>query len=105
MNIDRKYQIRAVNPCSGNTHDENDAILFLAKDKAVPAMLRAYRDESERLGANPAHIESIELLLARVQEYQRNVEAKVPDTDLPCEIRRCVGGEGVDDGSPKPEGA
>lgn len=41
MNIDRKYKINAVNPCSGNTHDEHDAMLFLAKDKAVPAMLRA----------------------------------------------------------------
>ena len=41
MAIDWKYKIQAVNPCSKNTHDENDSILFLAKDKAVPAMLRA----------------------------------------------------------------
>ena len=27
----------------------------------------------------------------------REVEAKIPDTDLPCEIRRCVDGEGVSD--------
>lgn len=95
MNIDRKYKISAVNPCSGNTHAENDSILFLAKDRAVPAMLRAYRTESERLGANPAHLESIDLLLGRVEEYQLLVESKVPDTDLPCEIRRCIDGEGV----------
>lgn len=95
MNIDRKYKINAVNPCSGNAHDENDSMLFLAKDKAVPAMLRTYRDESARLGANPAHIESIGLLIERVEQYQRDIEAKVPDTDLPCEIRRCVDGEGV----------
>lgn len=95
MNIDRKYRIAAVNPCSGNTHDESDSMLFLAKDKAVPAMLRTYRDESARLGANPAHIESIGLLIERVEQYQRDIEAKVPDTDLPCEIRRCVNGEEV----------
>lgn len=95
MNIDRKYTIRAVNPCSGSTHDETDSILFLAKDKAVPAMLRTYREESARLGSNPAHIESIGLLIERVEKYQREIEAKVPDTDLPCEIRRCVDGEGV----------
>ena len=97
MNIDRKYQIHAVNPCSRNTHDEHDSILFLAKDKAVPAMLRAYLKESEKLGANPAHLESIGLLIGRVEQYQREVEAKTPDTDLPCEIRRCVDGEGVSD--------
>ena len=97
MNIDRKYTIRAVNPCSRSTHDEHDSILFLAKDKAVPAMLRAYLKESEKLGANPAHLESIGLLIGRVEQYQREVEAKIPDTDLPCEIRRCVDGEGVSD--------
>ena len=97
MNIDRKYKIHAVNPCSRNTHDEHDSILFLAKDKAVPAMLRAYLKESEKLGANPAHLESIGLLIGRVEQYQREVEAKTPDTDLPCEIRRCVDGEGVSD--------
>ena len=97
MNIDRKYKIHAVNPCSRNTHDEYDSILFLAKDKAVLAMLRAYLKESEKLGANPAHLESIGLLIGRVEQYQREVEAKIPDTDLPCEIRRCVDGEGVSD--------
>jgi hypothetical protein len=31
MAVDWKYKIRAVNPCSGNEHTEDDAILFLAK--------------------------------------------------------------------------
>lgn len=97
MNIDRKYQINAINPCSGNTHTEQDAVLFLAKDRALPAALETYRQESERLGANPAHLESIDLLIGRVKEYQDKVESKVPDTDLPCEIRRCVDGEGIVD--------
>ena len=48
-----------------------------------------------KLGANPAHLEAIELLHNRVEAYQRDIEAKVPDTDLPCEIRRCIDGEGV----------
>ena len=93
--IDWKYKIQAVNPCSKNTHTEADSILFLAKDKAVPAMLRAYLAECERLGTNPAHLEAITLLIGRVDAYQRDVDAKVPDTDLPCEIERCVQGVGV----------
>lgn len=95
MAIDWKYKIQAVNPCSMNTHDENDSILFLAKDSAVPAMLRAYLAECERLGTNPAHLEAISLLLGRVEAYQRDIDAKAPDTDLPCEIDRCVNGIGV----------
>ncbi len=95
MAIDWKYKINAINPCSKNIHDENDSILFLAKDKAVPAMLRAYLAECERIGTNPAHLEAIVLLLGRVEAYQRDIEAKVPDTDLPCEVDRCVNGVGV----------
>lgn len=95
MAIDWKYKIQAVNPCSKNTHDENDSILFLAKDKAVPAMLRAYAAECERLGTNPEHLDAINLLIGRVEAYQQDTESKVPDTDLPCEIARCVNGVGV----------
>jgi hypothetical protein len=95
MTIDWKYKIQAVNPCSGNTHSEEDSILFLAKDKAVPAMLYAYLNKCEELGTNPAHIEAIELLIKRVEDYQRDIESKVPDTDLPCEIDRCTKGIGV----------
>lgn len=98
MVIDWKYKIAAHNPCSGNVHTEKDAILFLAKDKAVPAMLRAYHDECQRLKTNPAHLEAITLLLGRVEAYQRDIENKVPDTDLPCEVDRCTKGKGVDDG-------
>lgn len=95
MTIDWKYKIQAVNPCSGNTHTEADAVLFLVKDKAVPAMLRAYVLECERLGTNPAHLEAMELLIERVEQYQRDIESKIPDTDLPCEIERCTKGVGV----------
>lgn len=95
MVIDRKYKIQATNPCSGTTHTEEDSVLFLAKDKAFLAALPTYRRESEKLGANPAHLESIDLLIERVTKYQTEIESKIPDTDLPCEIRRCVDGEGV----------
>lgn len=96
MNIDRKYKIDAVNPCSGNTHNENDSILFLAKDKALPDTLRFYRERCRELGANPAHLDSVTLLIGRVEQCQRIFESKTPDTDLPCEIRRCVDGEGIE---------
>ena len=93
MIIDRKYKILAVNPCSSNHHDENDSILFLAKDKAVPAMLKTYYEECKKLNPNnTAHLESIILLTERVVKYQKDIESKIPDTDLPCEIERCVNG-------------
>ncbi|OGT89250.1 MAG: hypothetical protein A2514_07805 [Gammaproteobacteria bacterium RIFOXYD12_FULL_61_37] len=93
--IDWKYKIQATNPCSGNAHTEQDSILFLAKDRAVPAMLRAYLAECERLGTGEAHREAIRLMIGRVERFQQEIESKVPDTDLPCEIARCTLGEGV----------
>lgn len=42
--IDRKFKIQAVNPVNGNAYTEADALLLCAKDKAVPAALRAYKE-------------------------------------------------------------
>ena len=96
MDIDQKYMIEAQNPCSGSIHTEKVAVLFLAEDKAfLEGALSGYRAKCIELGANPAHIESIDLLIQRVATYQRLMESKVFDTDLPCEIRRCVDGENV----------
>ena len=91
--IDRKYKILAVNPCSGNIHTEDDAILFLAKDLAVLPMLVTYAEECSLLGCEDTHIDSINLLIERVEEYQKAHKIKVPDTDTPCEIERCIRGK------------
>ena len=90
--IDRKYKILAVNPCSGGIHTEDDAILFLAKDLAVVPMLDAYIEECALLGCEAPHIDGIYLLMERVRAYQQNVTSKVPDTDRPGEIDRCIKG-------------
>lgn len=92
--VDRKYEFEATNPCSGSKHSHMDAVIFLAKDQAfLQGGLPGYRAKCVELGANPAHIESIDLLIARVTAFQANGESKVPDTDLPCEILRCVDGD------------
>lgn len=94
--IDWKYRFTAINPCSGNMHTEKDAVLFLAKDKAfLEGALPGYIEKCIELGVNPAHLDAIRLLSQRVRTHQALVEQKTPDTDLPCEIRRCVDGEGV----------
>jgi len=94
MVIDRKFIIAAQNPVNGKKYSQDDALLLCAKDRAVPAALRAYKTECKKLGANPEHIESIGLLIGRVEEYQENVEARTPDT-LGDELKRCIDGEGV----------
>lgn len=91
--IDRKYKILAVNPCSGNFHTEDDSVLFLAQDLALLPALRKYAEECGLLGCEDAHIESINLLISRIEVYQKDVVSKVPDTDSPCEIDRCIGGK------------
>ena len=91
--IDRKYRILAINPCKGAFHTEEDSILFLAKDRAVPVMLQAYRKECERIGCQPEHLESVNLLIDRVVDFQEQKGSKTPNTDTQCEIDRCIGGK------------
>jgi len=91
--IDRKFKILAINPCKGTIYTEDNAILFCAKDKAVLPMLYEYRRACESLKCGDEHIESILLLIDRVINYQDQIESRVPDTDTPCEIDRCIGGK------------
>ncbi len=82
MNIDRKYHIEASNPTSGSHHTEQDSILFLAKDAAVPDMLDAYSQKCIELGCSAHHLKSVELLRERVVKYQAEQGSKTADTTL-----------------------
>jgi len=91
MNIDRKFIIDAKNATTGVEYNQHNSLLLCAKDKAVPAALKAYLEECIRLGSNHEHLESINLLIDRIEEYQKTVYSKVPDT-LGEEIPRCIDG-------------
>lgn len=90
--IDRKFRILAVNPVNGHTYTEDDSILLCAKDAAVPAALEAYKAKCIEIGANPEHIESVELLIRRVMDFQKLIQCRVPDT-IGDELKRCIDGE------------
>jgi len=92
--IDRKFKILAVNPVNGKFYTDQNSLLLCAKDKAVPAALAAYELECIKIGANPEHILSVNLLRQRVKEFQKEIECRVPDT-VGDEIPRCIHGEGV----------
>ena len=91
--IDRKYKFVAVNPCNGHVHTEEDALILTAADMAIVPALTAYIRACKSLRCGPEHIESMELLRGRVIKYQEEKESRVPDTDSPCEIDRCIGGD------------
>ena len=91
MIIDRKFKIKAVNPCSGKTYTEKDGVFFCAHDKCLPIALFAYLEACSVEGCGEEHLESIRLLMDRVFEYQEKTKKK-PDTETDCEIDRCIGG-------------
>lgn len=90
--IDRKFKFIAFDPCKGTIYTEENAIVFLAKDRAVLPMLFAYIEECKRLECGQDHIESVELLRKRVNNFQGSVGSRIPDTETDCEIDRCIGG-------------
>jgi hypothetical protein len=93
--IDRKFKILAVNPVKGKIYTEENAVLFAAKDKAlIPALLKYY-EACEKLGCDSTHLESIKLLMERVEKFQAENESRVPDTDAGPEADRCILGVGL----------
>ncbi len=93
--VDRKFKFVAVNPCNGKVYTEENAVVFCAKDRALVAAIEAYISSAGFFGAADEHLESMGLLLGRVNEYQRTIECRVPDTETDCEIDRCIGGKGL----------
>lgn len=54
FDIDNKYIISAIDPFGGNHHTHEDAVLFLANDKAfLEGALPAYREKCIELGCSP----------------------------------------------------
>jgi len=90
--IDRKFVFTAVNPCNGKHYTQDNAMVLCAKDAAVVPALEAYAVACERLGANGAHLTSINKLIHRVKIYQEEVESRIPDT-VGAEIDRCIHGK------------
>ena len=80
--IERKYKFIAIGQEHGSIHDENDAFVFLAKDKAAPATLKFYWEECQRLGSAPRQLVAIALLRERVERYQ----AEHPDQVKVAEV-------------------
>lgn len=68
--IERKYHVTAQSTQTGLVHDENHAMVFLARDPALPATLGFYLDRCREMGAAPEQIKAVELLVQRVTRYQ-----------------------------------
>jgi len=77
--IDEKYTLSAVNMKTARVHNEHDSVLFLAQDKAVPAMLDAYLEECEALDSPKEHLDGVRRLIRRINKFQRENGCKIPD--------------------------
>ena len=79
--IDRKYRFKAVSVASGKQHTQSDAVLFLAKDKLLPALLDSYIRLCIESGVNDKQTQGVILLRERVITYpRRNInKVRLPD--------------------------
>ena len=83
MPIDRKFTFVATCLEHGHDHDEFDAMVFLAKDAALPDLLDAYYQLCKDRGAEERQLVGITLLRERVVRYQQEHPelVKVADVD------------------------
>lgn len=58
---------------------EHPFFAMLARDPAAPFALRAYADEAERLGYDPAMVSDVRDLAAFYEEYRKNAGPGDPD--------------------------
>ena len=88
QSIDRKFKIQATSINSGNVYTENEAVCFLAKDRAFLMALPAYLEACKTIGAGPDQLKAVELMIERVREYQaaNPHKVKVPDVDPVTEV-------------------
>ena len=81
--LERKYTLVACSTQTIEQHDEHHAMVFLAKDRALPATLAFYRAECKRIGAAWEQLHALDLLIQRVERYQAAYQdrVKTPDVD------------------------
>jgi hypothetical protein len=81
--IDRKFEFEG--RCTEHDHiyTHFEGVLFLAKDRAFLAVLPDYRRRCEELGVGSEQLQGIDLLIQRVERYQREHpdKVKIPDVD------------------------
>ncbi len=82
MPIDRKFIINANCFAHGHTYTEEDGLFLKAADPAVPAALRAYRAECEKVDVDHRQLVATDLLIERVEKYQRDNPDKVKVADV-----------------------
>jgi hypothetical protein len=83
--IDRKFTFSGICTEHRAAHavSHMDAVVFLARDRALVPTLHFYQTRCQQLGADPRQVEGIRLLIARVERWQAEhpEELKVPDVD------------------------
>lgn len=80
--LDRKFNISAIHPVKGTKHDENDSVLFLAKDDLFLPTLRHYRNLCEAdVNVETDQVKGVDLLIERVEQWRKENadQCKAPD--------------------------
>lgn len=71
MKLDGKFHGVLVKNKNGSIVPQDQWIVFLAKDNALPATLKFYEEECTRLGAKQAQITAVQDLRVRVDAWRR----------------------------------
>ena len=84
MKLDGKFHGVVVKNKDGSVVPQDQWMVFLAKDNAVPATLDFYREECERVGAKTEQLKAIDDMIDRVRVWRRQnpLLCKVPDVDV-----------------------
>lgn len=81
--IDLKYDFTARSVSSGHIYGPESAIVFLARDRALPRTLVGYRTACKDLDADERQVIAVSRLIERVTAYQHDHPDLVKVADVP----------------------
>lgn len=93
--VERKYNFVARSVEHQTLHTHDDAMVFLAKDRALPATLRFYREECARLGVEQRQLDGIDRLIERVEAFQVAHPGLVKVADVEAAFAKTIAGPNV----------
>lgn len=81
MKLDLKFYGVIVKAKDNSIVPEDEYMVFLVKDNAFLPTLKFYRQECDRLGADPEHLAAVDLTIERATIWRDNNRhrLKVPD--------------------------
>lgn len=80
--LDAKFYGTLRKAKDGSVVPDDEYVVFLAKDNALPVALAKYRDECFRLGCESEQVQAVDALIERVARWRKENTERCKNPDI-----------------------